>query len=119
MNRLIFINLLILLILCIGCQTDCPAKNGDGGCDTPTTDFEGYTCVLEDDSCKKYSICEKASSDCEHQDVPQGYKCEGEDGNCQLVSLPTTKPTTATTNSSNALNIFKISFGLLIIFSIL
>jgi len=113
MNKSIFIYLLILVILDAGCETTaCPAQDS-GSCSTPSDFSKGYECIADGDNCKKISICENAKGkNCDTQKVPDGYKCQKKsDTSCELTSTAT--------NSSKALNIFKITFGLLIIFIIL
>ena len=65
-----------------------------------------------EDKCLQVSKCEKAATGCDKVEVPSGYKCEAvKDQPCKLVSTAT--------NSSNSLNIFKITFALLFIIIIL
>jgi len=109
MNKSIFLFLLALLILNTNCES-CSAKTT--GCDEADK-VKGYDCVLNEagDHCVQKSKCEQKTENCGTIEVPSGYKCELKDKKCTLVSTAT--------NSSNSLNIFKITFTLLIIFTIL
>ena len=112
----------------IQCDADCntlkPPETGTGGggggrrLDTiqeceGAKQVTGYKCVVDNSVCKLKSLCELQTdaSKCEKETVPSGYKCVKEDKACQLVST--------STNSSNILNIFKVTFILLFIFTIL
>jgi len=109
MNKSIFLFLLALLILNTNCES-CSAKTSS--CDEADS-VKGYDCVLNEaqDHCVQKSKCEQKTENCGTIEVPSGYKCELKGTKCTLVSTAT--------NSSNSLNIFKITFALLIIFTIL
>jgi hypothetical protein len=112
----------------IQCDADCntlkpqAAEEEEGGerrrLDSPqecvgAKQVTGYKCVVDDSACKLKSLCELQTdtSKCEKETVPSGYKCVKENTACKLVST--------STNSSNILNIFKVTFILLFIFTIL
>lgn len=132
MNKLVFIYLLSLIILYAQCDKACneitlgaaepetPVDQGNGDrrrletCDDAKT-VEFYKCVAgSNNKCELKSLCdlETNSEKCENTQVPSGKKCsKKEGGGCQLVSTAT--------NSSNILNIFKVTFILLFIFTVL
>jgi len=112
MNKLVFTYLLSLMILYIQSKSCTELTPVDGECtDADLTVAKGYQCKADGTSCKLKSDCE-LSSDCKPTNIPSGYKCEkGSDSKCKLVSTAT--------NSSDILNIFKITFTLLIVFTIL
>ena len=95
-------------------------QEGDGDrrrletCDDAQS-VEFYKCVAgSNNKCELKSLCdlETNSEKCESTQVPSGNKCsKKEGGGCQLVSTAT--------NSSNILNIFKVTFILLFIFTVL
>jgi hypothetical protein len=74
---------------------------------------KGYNCVVVGDNCALKSLCEleEDTKKCETHTELTDKKCVKEGSNCKLVS--------ASTDSSNILNIFKITFILLFIFTIL
>ena len=137
-----YIYLLSLIILYAQCAKACneiilgsaadqeTAQEGGGDQETPqegggdrrrleTCDdaqsVEFYKCVAgSNNKCELKSLCdlETNSEKCESTQVPSGNKCsKKEGGGCQLVSTAT--------NSSNILNIFKVTFILLFIFTVL
>ena len=75
----------------------------------------GYSCVGEGEGsdCELKSLCEleKDTTNCENHKELTDKKCVKDNTKCKLVS--------ASTDSSNILNIFKITFILLFIFTIL
>ena len=128
MNKLVFIYLLSLIILNTYTKTcdelntqeepaqDPPARNRRlaGDCtDSELVVPQGYECVKVDNQCVQKSKCELESdtSKCENHKELTDKKCVKDGSSCKLVS--------ASTNSSNILNIFKITFILLFIFTIL
>ena len=121
MSKLIFIYLLSLIILNTQStpwteiqpqqETEAKVKNPKrqlSSC-SDADEVKGYKCVEEDHECKHKSKCELQidTSKCDSTEVPNGYKCEKKGNSCTLTS------------SSKILGIFKISFALLIIFTIL
>ena len=133
MNKLIFIYLLSLIILNTKCTKSCdqltPPNSGPEMAETPTGDRRrltgdpctheelvkpnGYNCVPDGNKCVLKSLCEleKDTTKCETHKELTDQKCVKDDTQCKLVS--------ASTDSSNILNIFKITFILLFIFTIL
>ena len=73
----------------------------------------GYDCVFVDNACTLKSLCELETdtSKCETHNELTDKKCTKAESSCQLTSTAT--------NSSNILNIFKITFILLFIFTVL
>ena len=73
----------------------------------------GYNCVVDGNKCKLKSLCEleENTNQCETHKELTDKKCVKDGTKCKLVS--------ASTDSSNILNIFKITFILLFIFTIL
>ena len=134
MNKYIFIYLLSLMILniqsksCSAISTAAPPEetqdeepNPDGkkkqrrqleSC-SDADQVKGYNCVSNGSGgCKQESKCPTQPVDkCGEAEVPTGYKCEKKDSKCDLVSTAT--------NSSKILNIFKTTFALLIVLTIL
>ena len=137
MNKLVFIYLLLCIILNIqstevdctsitpstgGGQTGGQTEGGEGGEGGRRLDnnpcqgakqVTGYNCVADNNRCVLKSLCELEtdSSKCEKHTELTDKKCVKDGTNCKLVST--------STNSSNILNIFKITFILLFIFTIL
>lgn len=130
MNKLVFIYLLSLIILNIQCAgADCSTLSPPGV--TPTVDdsqgsrrlevqkcegakeVTGYDCVVVNNACTLKSLCELESdtSKCENHKELTDKKCTKVGSACQLTSTAT--------NSSDILNIFKITFILLFIFTVL
>ena len=130
MNKLVFVYLLSLVIVNI-CGTPCSqvspsapeqsaAEQAGGerrldavvectGADT----VKGYKCLVEGTKCALKSLCELETdtTQCETHKELTDNKCVKEGKACKLVSTAT--------NSSSILNIFKITFILLFIFTIL
>ena len=135
MNKLVFIYLLSLIILNIQCAgSDCSTLTPPGATqsgNTPTEDegqdrrrlevqkcvgakeVTGYDCVVVNNACTLKSLCELESdtSKCENHKELTDKKCTKVGSACQLTSTAT--------NSSSILNIFKITFILLFIFTVL
>ena len=128
MNKLVFVYLLSLVILNINCGKSCtelspsgaePAVPADGGRRLEVTQctgadaVKGYDCVVDGTKCVLKSLCEleKDTTKCEEHKELTDNKCVKEGTACKLVSTAT--------NSSSILNIFKITFILLFIFTIL
>jgi hypothetical protein len=132
MNKLVFIYLLSLIILNIQCAgDDCSTLTPPGA--TPSGDTQahqggrrlevqkcegakevtGYDCVVVNNACTLKSLCELESdtSKCENHKELTDKKCTKVGSACQLTSTAT--------NSSSILNIFKITFILLFIFTVL
>ena len=121
MNKLVFIYLLSFIILNINCGKSCnelspPADGGRRLDVTKCTDADtvkGYDCVVDGTKCVLKSLCEleKDTTKCEEHKELTDNKCVKDGTVCKLVSTAT--------NSSSILNIFKITFILLFIFTIL
>ena len=77
------------------------------------TNPKGYNCVVDGNKCKLKSLCEleENTNQCETHKELTDQKCVKDGTKCKLVST--------STNSSNILNIFKVTFILLFIFTIL
>ena len=101
-------------------------SGGLQSCDgLPTSDSENLVCIKKDDDCVEVKLCSKAKKGdnniekCEGFPVSnsKNYICaeikDDKDGKCEEVKKP------STTNSGNILNAFKITFALIIIFTIL
>jgi len=125
MNKLVFVYLLSLVIVNI-CGTPCdqatPPKTEQNSEErrldavvecTGADQVKGYKCIVKDTKCELKSLCELESdvSQCETHKELTDNKCVKEGAVCKLVSTAT--------NSSSILNIFKITFILLFIFTIL
>lgn len=115
MNKLIFIYLLSLMIIYTQC-TACTSIAGDEvACSSADGLQTGESCVDNtggQTKCKIETDCEKKATDkCGEAKVPNKKKCVKDGEKCKIID--------DSTNSSNMLNIFKITFALLIIFTIL
>ena len=132
MNKLVFIYLLSLIILNIQCAgADCSTLTPQGATPSGNTqpdqggrrlevqkcegakEVTGYDCVVVNNACTLKSLCELESdtSKCENHKELTDKKCTKVGSACQLTSTAT--------NSSSILNIFKITFILLFIFTVL
>ena len=132
MNKLVFIYLLSLIILNIQCAgDDCSTLTPPGATPSGNTQADqggrrlevqkcvgakevtGYDCVVVNNACTLKSLCELESdtSKCENHKELTDKKCTKVGSACQLTSTAT--------NSSSILNIFKITFILLFIFTVL
>jgi len=127
MNKLVFVYLLSLVIVNI-CGTPCdkvsPPEAGakqpeerrrlDAVVECTEADpVKGYKCIVKGTKCELKSECELETdtTKCETHKELTDNKCVKEGTACKLVSTAT--------NSSSILNIFKITFILLFIFTIL
>jgi len=128
MNKLVFVYLLSLVIVNIygtPCDKLSPSSQAeeqedqaegrrlDGAQCTGADVVTGYDCVVDGTKCALKSLCEleKDTAKCETHKELTDKKCVKEETACKLVSTAT--------NSSSILNIFKITFILLFIFTIL
>jgi len=96
-------------------STTCTAIT-DAECDTATGLQKGETCVSNGEDatpkCKIQTECsQKTKANCGDAKVPDKKKCVADGEKCKIID--------ESTNSSNMLNIFKITFALLVIFTIL
>lgn len=114
MNKLIFIYLLSLMFIYTQ-STACTDITGDDECNSATGLQKGESCVANDSEspkCKIQTECsQKTKANCGEAKVPDKKKCVADGEKCKIID--------ESTNSSNMLNIFKITFALLVIFTIL
>ena len=117
MNKLIIFFLLSLMILYINAEQTGGEQTGGEQTGGEQTEGQtggqtgGQTVVKCNDLKNVESSACKTATDAKSNQECQFEATSGGKGNCKLVDKAT--------NSSNILNIFKITFGLLIIFTIL
>ena len=102
MNKLIFITLISLMILYVQ-SAECDAITDESKCGEAENPPDGKVCQYDTNQSK-----------CALVDAPAGSK-----PSTNSDTKSDTKSSSKTTNSSEILNIFKITFALLIIFTIL